>query len=349
MIAEPLVSIVIPCYNVEKYVEQCANSVLSQDYKNWECFLINDGSKDKTLDLILDFEKADNRFKVITQENAGLSATRNRGIDNSKGEFVYFLDSDDVLSEDAIGILVAVAENCDVVTGVTVTSSIKNNSISKISQLQHPKEGNIVFKNEHFEVLTRTMESGLAPVAQNRLYRKSFIVNNGLSFKVGILHEDELWFFETMLLARNVKFISNETYFYRTDNEDSITKKLGDRNLESYIEILDEVYSRYVITGKSEFTKWYIVYLKKLFIDFAIREKTRLSKGIIDKLNETLKKIYVDLPLNGVLTSKDYNYYKALNKLSLQPFDVITKNFFRNPVNSLRKKYKLIIINYFLK
>lgn len=349
MISEPLVSIIVPCYNVEKYVEQCINSVISQDYKNWECILINDGSKDKTLDLVLTYEKLDSRFKVLTQENVGLSATRNRGIYNAKGDFIFFLDSDDILSQDAIRVLVSAADNCDIITGVIVTANIKNEDIVKISQLQHPKEGNIVFKNEHFEVLTRTMESGLAPVAQNRVYRKGFIKENDLKFKVGILHEDELWFFETMLKARNVKFISDETYFYRTDNEDSITKKLSDRNLESYIEILNEVYTKYIVAGKSEFAKWYIVYFKKLFIDFAIRERTKLSNEIIKSLEKTLQITFTELSVSNFLSQPNVKYYKGINKLSTKPFDVIEKYFFRNPVNSIRKKYKLILINYFIK
>lgn len=349
MISEPLVSIVVPCYNVEKYVEQCLNSVISQDYKNWECILINDGSIDKTLDLILGFEKHDSRFKVLTQENAGLSATRNKGMDNAKGDFIFFLDSDDILRQDAIRVLVSAADNCDIITGVIVTANIKNDDIVKISQLQHPKEGNIVFKNENYEVLTRTMESGLAPVAQNRLYRRNFLIENNLKFKIGVLHEDELWFFETMLKARNVKFINSETYFYRTDNEDSITKKLGDRNLESYIEILNEVYTKYIAAGKSDFAIWYLVYLKKLFIDFAIRERAKLSNEIIKSLEKTLQNTFTELSTLSLLSQSNVKYYRAINKLSTKPFDVIEKYFFRNPVNSIRKKYRLILINYFVK
>ena len=77
MIEKPLVSIIVPCYNVEKYVEACINSVILQTYKNWECILINDGSKDHTLDLIKKIETEDDRIRIFSQENLGLSATRN--------------------------------------------------------------------------------------------------------------------------------------------------------------------------------------------------------------------------------------------------------------------------------
>lgn len=350
MISEPLVSIIVPCYNVEKYVEECVNSVISQDYTNWECLLINDGSKDHTLDLIKNFETKDNRIRIFTQENLGLSATRNKGIDYANGEFLFFLDSDDVLNNQAITTLVSSFQNNDIITGVIVTSAFSNEKKERISELLQPKEGTIVFVNNNFEVLIRTMETGLTPVAQNRLYRKDFIDKNKIRFKSGILHEDELWFFETMLLARNVKFIDHETYFYRTDNLDSITKNVGDRNLESYLQIMESIFEKY--SQHSDFkvvANWYLVYIKKIFLDFAIRERSKLSDKMITRLELALKKCYVSLGQEHILSKNNAIYYKTINRLSLQSFTIIQENFFRNPVNSLRKIVKVIKILYILK
>uniref|UniRef100_UPI002F95BA32 glycosyltransferase n=1 Tax=Kaistella sp. TaxID=2782235 RepID=UPI002F95BA32 len=291
----------------------------------------------------------DRRFQVFTQENAGLSATRNRGIEISNGDFLFFLDSDDILSSDAISTLVSSVDNNDIVTGITVTSKITGDIISKISPLYPPKEGDITFANNHFEVLTKAMESALTPVAQNRLYSKEFIDKNNLRFKNGILHEDELWFFETMLVAKNVKFVNHETYFYRTDNENSITSKLSDRNLESYISVLEEVYEKYIKKQNLHIAKWYNVYLKKLFLDFAIREREKLSDEVIRKLEKSLAKTYSDLPSQTYLSHKNEVYYRAMNKLTLKSFDQIKKYYVRNPVNSLRKRFKLFQITYLLK
>ncbi|MDR6546844.1 glycosyltransferase involved in cell wall biosynthesis [Chryseobacterium rhizosphaerae] len=351
MISKPHVSIIVPCYNVEKYVEQCVNSIISQDYRNWECILINDGSSDSTLDLIKYLETKDDRIRVFTQKNLGLSATRNKGIDNSNGEFLFFLDSDDILSNDAISTLVSSFQNNDIITSVIITSTFSNdNIINKISQLLHPKEGTITFENSHFEVLVRTMETGLTPVAQNRLYRKDFIDKNKIRFKSGILHEDELWFFETMLLARNVKFINSETYFYRIDNQDSITKNVGDRNLESYIQVMEEIFKKY--SQHKHFNiiaNWYVVYIKKIFLDFAIRERSKISDHIILRLESALKNCYSSLEKESVLSKNNDIYYKTINKLSLHDFSTIEKYFFRNPINSLRKIMNVIKITYFLK
>lgn len=350
MIEEPLVSIIIPCYNAQKYIEACVDSVILQDYKNWECIIINDGSKDKTLELINYFKTKDHRISIFTQENLGLSATRNKGMDNAAGKFIFFLDSDDVLSSHAISNLMASYQNNDIVTGITVNTSFIDDKVNKVSQLLHPKEGEITFENNHFEVLVRTMEIGLKPVAQNRLYRKDFIDKHQLRFKHGILHEDELWFFETMLLAKNVKFINKETYFYRIDNQESITKNIGDKNLESYIQVMQEILTKY---SKHKYfgviATWYAVYIKKIFLDFVVRDRSKLSDEVISKLELALKESYIPLGKDQILSKNNDMYYKTINKLSLQNISVIEKYFFRNPINSIRKIYRQLMINYLLK
>lgn len=350
MIKTPLVSIIIPCYNVEIYVEECINSVIAQDYENWECIIINDGSMDDTLEIIRRLESKEIRISVLTQDNMGLSATRNKGIDHAKGEFLFFLDSDDVLSIHAISTLIASFQNNDIITGLTTAVAFSNGEVIKGSQLLHPKEDSITFQNNNFEVLVRAMETGLTPVAQNRLYRRDFIIENELYFKSGILHEDELWFFETMLFAKNIKFINVETYFYRIDNQNSITKNVGDRNLESYLEVMEQIINKYSNHNNFKLiSNWYAVYIKKIFLDFAIRERSKLSDEIITRLEVVLKNCYKALGKEKMLSKNNEIYYKTINKLSLKSFTTIEKYFFRNPVNSIRKIKNVLKISYFLR
>lgn len=350
MTSKPLVSIIVPCYNAEKFVETCVNSVVSQTYKNWECILINDGSNDKTLDLIRKFESQDKRIRVLNHENLGPSAARNKGIDNANGELIFFLDADDILINNTITTLVSSYNNNDIIIGATMTFSLCNEKIIKGSYLYYPKEGNISFKNENNEVLIRTMESGITPVPHNKLYRKDFINKYQLRFKFGILHEDELWFFETMLFARNVKFIDTETYLYRINNQGSITKNMNDKNLNSYIQIMYHIVTKY--SKHKNFgviAKWYAVYIKKILLDFAIRDRAKLSDEIISKLELALKDCYLPLGKDHILSKNNDIYYKKINQLSLQKFSIIEKYFFRNPINSVRKVVKVIKISYFLK
>ena len=111
------ISIIVPAYNVQKYIKQCLESIINQTYKNLEIIVVNDGSKDKTLDIIESIAKDDPRIIVINQENQGVSATRNNALKGVDGDFVMFVDSDDWLDLDTCEVLIkeAVEENADIV------------------------------------------------------------------------------------------------------------------------------------------------------------------------------------------------------------------------------------------
>ena len=97
-----LISVIVPVYNVEKYLEECLDSIQCQTYKNIEVLLVNDGSTDNSEEICERFCRQDSRFHLINQENKGLSGARNRGMSESKGEFITFVDSDDVIKEDML-------------------------------------------------------------------------------------------------------------------------------------------------------------------------------------------------------------------------------------------------------
>lgn len=91
------ISVVVPVYNVETYLEECLNSIINQTFSDIEIICINDGSTDSSLDILNDYSKKDDRIKIINQENKGLGATRNKGIDLAKGKYIFFIDSDDYI------------------------------------------------------------------------------------------------------------------------------------------------------------------------------------------------------------------------------------------------------------
>ena len=105
-----LISIIIPIYNVEKYMEKCLNSVVNQTYNNIEIILIDDGSKDKSREICDNYAKKDNRIKVVHKENNGVSSARNTGIDMSKGKYITFIDSDDYIDTDYIETLYKISK-----------------------------------------------------------------------------------------------------------------------------------------------------------------------------------------------------------------------------------------------
>lgn len=108
-----LISVIIPVYMAEKFLHRCVNSVLNQTYQNFEIILINDGSKDKSGMICDEYAKKDKRIKVIHQENQGVSAARNKGLDMARGEWIYFLDSDDYISPKSFELLMCVQKEDD--------------------------------------------------------------------------------------------------------------------------------------------------------------------------------------------------------------------------------------------
>ena len=139
------ISIIIPAYNVQEYIKQCLESIINQTYKNLEIIVVNDGSKDKTLDIIESIAKDDSRIIVINQENQGVSAARNNALKGVDGDFVMFVDSDDWLDLDTCEVLIkeAVEENADIVMCGYVRE-YKEKSMPKAMF----DEERIIFKNE---------------------------------------------------------------------------------------------------------------------------------------------------------------------------------------------------------
>lgn len=159
MLKKGLVTVVIPIYNVEKYLNRCVNSVISQSYKNLEIILVDDGSPDNCPKMCEDWAQKDSRISVIHKENAGLGLARNTGIENASGEYIYFLDSDDYIALDAIEKCYQLAEEekADIVTFGVVSV----NSSGKIAKVTIPNPGKNIY--EGVEVQQVFLPDLLAP------------------------------------------------------------------------------------------------------------------------------------------------------------------------------------------
>lgn len=261
--SKSLVSIIVPCYNVEKFIFKALESVLNQTYNNWECIVVNDGSVDNTKQEIEKFSKEDNRFKLISQENQGVSATRNAGLKHAKGDCIYFFDPDDVIAKDCLeNLLEQYHPELDIVVGKN--AEVLNQNFENSNILEHGIPTLKEFNNTNFiEII---IKNPILSVCWNNLYNAKFIFSNNLSFKEGIVHEDELWVFETLYLAKNVVFNSKVTYYYNIANQNSITKNYGLNNLKCYIIVLDTIYKKYYATevdkDKKTITGTYILNLQ---------------------------------------------------------------------------------------
>lgn len=336
-----LVSIIVPCYNASHYVKEVLESIQNQTYKNIECIVINDGSTDDTLDIITAFY--DPRFTVYSQENKGLSDTRNAGLEKATGNFIFFCDSDDCLPQNAIeSLLSAYTGKEDVIAGKTALVTWNDKKI--LSYLPHP-ENKQTIENKHSEVLIKNMIEGLSPIAPNKLYKTDFLRKNNIKFLSGIYHEDELWFFEVMFAAENVAFIPEVTYYYTKDNTQSITQKNGDKNLLGYLSVIQNIYEKYYLKfPERSIIAYYIVYLKKIIIG-NYKHHGNYSSEAVQQMETAFREVNPKFNNHIELDNTAKKYFRFLNNVSLKDAQTIKKEYFNYPVNSLRKHYKILIFS----
>lgn len=212
------VSVVIPVYNVEKYIKQCLESMINQTLNDIEILIVNDGTKDNSMNIVKEYI-ADQRIRIINKENGGVSSARNVGIREAKGEYIYFIDSDDWVEKDILKTLYDENNAEDIIFTNFIyykdTTGDKRNKKYKFPDKSCKKEGKYFFYNDA-EVLV-----------WNRLYRREFLLKNNLLFPEGIIHEDEEFSFKSLMLAEKVKYIESYKFYYRTSREGSITYKIN--------------------------------------------------------------------------------------------------------------------------
>ena len=274
-------SIIIPVYKVEEYLSKCVESVLSQNFDEWEAILVDDGSPDNCPALCDDYAKKDNRIKVIHKQNGGLSDARNAGISAANGKYILLLDSDDYLYSNTV-----LAE---------ISNSLKNANFPKICYLpneywsSNPNSVSNKYKDETLPLqkfLNRVIKNYyLHTAGQQFILRLDYLKENGLRFEKGILHEDELWFAQILMQTKKVHICQCVFYFYVDNRNGSIINSLKEKNVKDKIYIANKI----VFLSKSLPRK-----LPKLFTTRAAQIVSGIvqSKKAIELINnsEELKK-----------------------------------------------------------
>ena len=233
------VSIIIPLYKVEKHIRTCLDSVLRQDYHNIEIIIVDDCSPDSSIDIAKEIiNQSDIATKIVThRQNRGLSAARNSGIEASTGDALYFIDSDDELYDDSvISHLVQKMHStgADIVAGNYQRVYDKNNRINSSRYSQEK-----IFTGS-CEIIESYGNGDIPITAWNKLIKKEFMVKYSLFFREGILHEDELWTFNTILTANCIVLTGRTTYNYYIQ-ENSIMSKKSIHHLHSSIDVYKEM------------------------------------------------------------------------------------------------------------
>lgn len=234
-----LVSIIVPVYNVENYVEECIKSIVNQFYKNLEIIIIDDGSTDNSAKIIKKWEKIDSRIKYIYQQNKGLSGARNTGIVHAKGVYVQFVDSDDVISPEMTNILVKNLETTNADISVCDYESFNDKYLFDNNE-------NIVYEYDSHEAMIMILKDiKLKQVAWNKLYLLDEIKNN--LFPEGKYHEDVFWTYKSIGKAKKICYCPKKLYGYR-QRAGSIMNTNYNKKRFDIFEALEE---RYIYISKN--------------------------------------------------------------------------------------------------
>lgn len=234
------VSVIIPVYNVENYLEDCLNSMMNQTLKEIEIIAINDGSTDNSYEILKRYNDKFPNIKILTQINSGLSATRNVGIDNSTGEYVIFIDSDDMLTENALNELYTFSKDNEL--DLTIYDALRVEEVTGKKDLNFYSRSHI-FKDRTVigkdEFMSGVIKKGMLHTPFH-FYKRDYLVKNNFKFKEGLLHEDELFSMTSYQFLSRIGYISDQFYIRRY-RENSIMNSNTYENmnsLSSYLTIL---------------------------------------------------------------------------------------------------------------
>ena len=257
---EPLVSIIVPAYNVEKYIACCLDSILQQTYNNIEIIIVNDGSTDHTLEVALQYQKRDTRITLIDQQNSGVSESRNTALKYAKGDYILFVDADDWIDINTIQICIeqAETEHADVCFFAYQSEFLNRSDVRTL----YPE--NRIFTDKDCKDLQRRI---IGPIKEElcmpqrldsygtiwaKLYRRDLL--KGLFFenlnKVGSA-EDTLFNCFVFLRVKKAIYINQPFYHYRRNNDTSVTKRFRPHLLQQWSYLFAEM-RKSVRTAESE-------------------------------------------------------------------------------------------------
>ena len=318
------ISVIVPVYNVEKWLNMCIDSILAQSYKNLETILVNDGSTDKSKDICDQYLKEDNRVKVFDILNSGQSVARNIGLKEAKGDYILFIDSDDYISDKAIiekFINILDSNNYDFI--YTSYCRFEDGNEEKITEILPINLTNDEIKNkEGKDILVDLLnKNSFHHAPYLKVCRKEFILNNKLFFREGYYHEDAEWTFKVFYYAKKI-FIYDKPWYMRrmrenstitSRNESAICKKLCDRLIiaDDLIKFFEKENASKVIIDDLVRMYW-----GDLMITRGVKEKDNIKKctKVIASTKNVLNKSSVKKYLIG---NKLIKYLGAKNFINL--------------------------------
>lgn len=311
---KPLISVIVPIYNVEQYLCRCVECLTAQTYKNLEIILVDDGSPDNCPQFCEAYAKKDSRIKVIHKKNGGLSDARNAGMTIATGEYISFIDSDDYVSNDFIETLynTLLSENSDIVE-CSVVKFYEDGHFD-----EYKDDLNITSYNTEESLSKLIAENPFKQHVWNKLYKTDLV--SGVPYAVGKLNEDEFWTYQIFGQAKKVTRFNKTMYYYFQRQSSIMGNTYNLRRLDA-------------LEGKADRQK----YIEKYFPGLAAQAKIDLFESCIFAYQSVLK----------YMSGKDKKIAKKVIYSYKDSFE-LSREEINNSSSSGAKYLKLASVNFYL-
>ena len=307
---DSLVSVIIPVYNVEDYLDRCVRSILDQTYSNTEILLVDDGSTDNCPEKCDTYAQADSRVTVIHKPNGGLSDARNTGLEKANGEFIMFLDSDDWVAPDIIETLIALLFEYSADIAECSYANVYARKTKPVTKCT----GGVIVVPPVQSLSYMLQHRVFLPTAWGKLYRTD--VMKGITFPIDRLHEDEFTVYKYHLNAEKLVYIDRALYYYYQTRTDSIMQqKYRLERLDACDAFRERLYRFWELNLTELDTQmsnaYFLVLVENLYKCWRNKLKgTRLEEAITNALTD-----YAEIRRRKIKIEQ--RYIKALNKLEL--------------------------------
>lgn len=314
----PLVSVIIPCYNVEKSVSYCLDSVINQTYKNLEIICVNDGSKDNTLQILKQYAEKDSRIKIISRENKGLSITRNDGIDASHGEYLSFIDSDDFISLNLYERMISLMDKYSADIG---RFRMRGN-VTSYDYVEPPLDHEPVIKVRSTQDALKVYYDGIfygwfaddSSYAVNSIYKRKIF--KSVRFVENLyMCEDDCFVQEAIGEADTVVYTDERLYFYYVNPESIMHKEIPVSKKLELLKMMYESQQDYFISkGYDEIRQLNLASACNTFCEYYVKAENGSDRKIAIK---EFKKYYKNLD-SRTFAFKIFNIFPVLYKLMVK-------------------------------
>lgn len=229
-------SVVVPVYNLEEYIDECVNSILNQTYTDYELILINDGSTDGSKDKCEAYAKKDKRIRVVNKTNEGISVTRNRGIKEASADYIFFLDGDDWIHPNTLQSYYDLIKDDQTIDIVFGRMSFFFDGEKKLKADEFDIENQIIYKKSGKEAFISIVDHiGFMRLGVRGLFRRQFLIDHKLYFKPNMYSEDVEWMMNCVLHAGNCASNNHPYYHYRGRRKGSLVNTPSiDKALDVY-------------------------------------------------------------------------------------------------------------------